>query len=710
MVRGQLLPDRVVDVVDGRIVGIAPSEAPHPRSPALRVIDGEEGFLIPGLWDMHGHPLPTGDRRPEAWWEPDPETSFALLVANGVTGVRDMWGSLEIAARIERERRTRNRNWPRLLSPGAIVDGPIPYYPGLVAVGSADEARAVVDSLRAGGADFVKVYSSLPEDLFLDIVERSREVGLDVAGHVPAAVRARTASEAGMRSFEHLYSVLEGCSTDEDRLLADNVAFLDARVAGRSSTRDDRAWFERLLETQDDARCRLLLRGFARRSTWQVPTLVALSGVFRLRDPEAAADPRLAYVDPRVRAFWGLASYDETRSFGDTDWVLRQRRFERLKAVVRMMAEEGTPLLAGSDFHPTVAFTYPGFSLHDELEQLVDAGLSELDALRTATLNPARYFGATDSLGSVQPGKLADLVLLGANPLADIRNTRSIRAVSLAGRWLPGDSLEALLAGVAARNREPEPVDLPALPPGADRTVELAGIRGGIRLVFLLDPEVVADDLPGFLQPIRAVALAGSSAAADAFLVTNPQFRDWFVSGLELLLADSVRIDGGRPRRSAEAQWWIATATDSAFGPSDLPGYAPTDEFATRILLASWGAGTGDGARLSGREFDSGTWSFSLEDLSLRLDLVCTPGGARSRVDFIDPPTRVSWQGDPTPEWYLVSSRAGELGRDCDLRVSAEGLHPLATGLKRAPLLRGPGLGARIVEFGRARTALYRVD
>jgi hypothetical protein len=229
--------------------------------------------------------------------------------------------------------------------------------------------------------------------------------------------------------------------------------------------------------------------------------------------------------------------------------------------------------------------------------------------------------------------------------------------------------------------------------------------------VFLLDPELVSGSLPSFLQPLRAVALAGSSPAADAFLAANPQYRDWIVSGLELLLADSVSVDGGRSRRSADARWWIATSADSDVVLPGIPSSAADSaDLSTRILLAGWGAGSGHDARLDGRQFGSGTWSFTLEDLSLRLDLVCTPGGARSRVDFIEPPTRVSWEGSRAPEWYIVSSRAGELGRDCDLRVSAEGLHPLATALKRAPLFRGPGLGARIVEFGRARSALYRVD
>jgi imidazolonepropionase-like amidohydrolase len=711
VVRGELHAGRTVTVENGWIRSIGADGASSPFPPDRRVIDGAGGYLVPGLWDMHAHPLPTTGEG-GGWWEPDPETSFALLVANGVTGVRDMWGSLEVAAPLARERRSRDRRWPRVLTPGGIIDGPVPYYPSLIAVGSSDEARSAVDSLSAGGADFIKVYSSLPEDLFLVIVERARSVGLDVAGHVPAAVPARTASEAGMKSFEHLYGVLEGCSSIEGRLLADNVAFLDARAAGRNSTRDDRLWFERLLGTQDDEKCRALLLEVSDRQTWQVPTLAALAGVFRLRDPGAAEDRRLAYVDPRARAFWGLASYDETRSFGDTDWELRQRRFDRVRQVVRMMVEAGVPILAGSDFHPTVAFTFPGFSLHDELELLVEAGLSSLQALQASTIEPARFLGATDSLGTVEPGRIADLVLLGGNPLQDIRNTRDVRGVALAGRWLPRDSLDALLASVEEGYRDAEPPTLPELPAGADRTLDMQSVRGGIRLVFLLDPGVVEASLPGFLDPLEAVELAGRSPAVDAFLAVNSQYRSWYVSGLEFLLADSASVDGGTPRRSAEVRWWLETSSgsDGTTGPGPIAELSSAESSPPRILLASWGPASRDHARIDGREFDSGTWSFRLDDLSVRIDLVCTPGGARSRFPTDQSTSRIAWEGDRTPEWFEISSRTGELGRDCDLRMSAEGLHPLATGLKRAPLLRGPEVGARLIESGRARSALYRVD
>jgi imidazolonepropionase-like amidohydrolase len=702
---GETRPNLDVTVVNGRITRVAPGRAYGRPPDGVREIDGAGGFLIPGLWDMHGHVLPASGARAGAWWEPDPEVAFRLLVAHGVTGVRDMWGSLEAAARLARERRARNRPWPRVLTPGGILDGPVPYHPDLIPVGSPDEARAAVDSLAAGGADFIKVYTSLPPDLLGVVVARARQRGLAVAGHVPAAVPAAEAARAGMRSFEHLYGVLEGCSSEEPDLLAQNVAFLDARASGRNTTRGDRSWFRELLGTQDEAPCDALLRLLARESTWQVPTLAALDGVFRLRDPHAADDPRLAWVNPKAREFWGPSSYDETRNFADADWELRRRRLDRVRTIVGRMAELGVPLLAGSDFHPTIAFTFPGASLHDELGLLVDAGLSPLQALRAATSEPARFLGAQDSLGAVEPGRLADLVLLDADPLADIRNTRRIRGVVLGGRWLPRDTLDAWLADVAAAYREPEPAPLAPFPPGAGGRVDVDGIRAGLRLAFLLEPGLVDRRIPEFLVPIRAVDLAGTSPGVDALLRANPQYRDWRVSGLEIVMADRVRSDGGRRDRGATARWWLEARPD--LDARRLPG---PEDASTRVLLGEWGAATDHEARVDGREFRSGTWSFRIEDLSLRLDFVCAPGGARAPFHGSGPGGAVYWSGTRTPDRYAVERSAGRAARECDLRVSADGLHPLATALERAPVLRGPAFGARLLEGGRVAAALYRVD
>lgn len=696
---GEVVPDRTVTVVGDRIASIT--------GPALVLagslqVDGSGRFLIPGLWDMHGHALATSDEHAGEWWEPSYRTAFPLLVANGVTGVRDMWGTLGLAARVRRERARTDAPWPRLFTPGAIIDGPRPYFPGLVSVASATDARRAVDSLAAAGADFVKVYSALPGDLLRAVARHAAARGLPVAGHVPMAVRAVEAARAGMRSFEHLYGVLEGCSSEESSLLDDNIRFLDARATGRATTEGDRAYFQRLLATQDDARCRVLLQALAAHGVWQVPTLTAHRGVFRLRDPRAGEDPRLAYVHPLAQAHWQPASYDETRAFGADDWDLRRRRWERMLEVVRMMRDEGVPLLAGSDFHPTIAFTFPGFGLHEELELMVEAGLTPLEALQTATWNAAAFLEATDNLGSVEPGKLADLVLLEENPLVEIRATRSIHGVVMGGRWLDRDVLDDRLRAVADEY-EPGPLRLADLPPGAAREDTLGGERVGLRLLFLVDPDRVRGRVPGFLEPFRATDLAGTDASAEAFLTANPRYRDWVVTGLDVWLG-TVAVEG-RPGGRAEARWW-AEARGAGFPPPDpLPA-----DVETRAELSSWEGSGAAGSRVTVREETDGGWAFRIDALAIDLRLRCVPGGARAPIvtpasDFV-----LVWQGGRNPDRYTVRTFAGELVRDCQLALSVEGLHPLSLALKEAPLVQGFVLGARLVEGGRERRGLYRVD
>ncbi|MDP2469613.1 MAG: amidohydrolase family protein [Candidatus Palauibacterales bacterium] len=698
---GRIEPGRFVTIQGDRIVRVAGT---RPITAGAREIDGRGRYLIPGLWDMHGHALPTGLEAGGEWWEPDYRTAFALLVANGVTGVRDMWGSLEVAARIRRERARTGAVWPRVLTAGGIIDGPEPFHPGLISLTSTAEARRAVDSLVAGGADFIKVYSSLPFDLYREVVRRATALGVPVAGHVPSAVRAADAALAGQRSFEHMYGVLEGCSDEEAALIADNIAFLDERAADRSDPDADRAYFDRLLDTQSDRDCDDLLRLLAERNVWQVPTLAAHRGVFRLRDPQAADDPRLAYIDPIARSLWQPGSYDETRTFAAVDWELRERRWKRMLAIVRRMNELGVPILAGSDFHPTLAFTFPGFGLHDELELLVEAGLSSAEALRTATLNPALYLQATDSLGTIAPGMLADLVLLDRNPLDDIRNTRSIRAVCVRGEWLNRDTLNEMLAEVADHYRTAAQGPSAPLPDGAERQVEIDGPSTGLRFMFLVDPETIAGLVPPFLEPLTAADLSTLDASAEAFLTANPQYRGWVLAGLDIATADSVWIDGEGPRHGAEASWWIETR-----GRAHVPSSLPAD-IETRTEIAGWSASRSPGTRVSARRFGSGTWTFGIESVTMRVDAVCAPGGARAPVGGPGPEPVLVWQGGEVPDRYTVRIPGIELARDCDLRMSADGLHPLAVALRATPLVQGAVLGARLVEGQGERRGIYRVD
>ncbi|MGD8494921.1 MAG: amidohydrolase family protein [Gemmatimonadales bacterium] len=699
---GRLLPGRTVLVVGDRIEAVLEDQTGAGDSPAAPEaaragirIDGRGRFLVPGLWDMHTHVLPTSTAAPGQWWEPDPTSAAKLLLANGVTGVRDMWGSLEAARRW----RAAGGPRPRLLSPGGIIDGPVPWFPGLMAATSATEARHLVDSLAVGGADFIKVYNTLPLELLAVVVEQARRHGLRVVGHVPNVVRARDAARAGMAGFEHLHGILEGCSRDEAWLVRDNVAYLEARAAGRNAPTDNRDYLERLLDTQDDERCDALIRRLAELGVAQTPTLVAHLGPLRLQDPDAADDPRLAYVPDAAARAWQPSTYEATRGYGATDWRLAERRLARMEQIVGRMQEAGLLLLAGSDVHPTLAFTFPGFSLQEELTLLVESGLTPLEALRTATLNPATFLGHADDMGAIAAGYAADLVLLEADPLEDIGNTSRIAGVVRAGTWLPRDTLDAWTREVAAAYRGAGEPRLAPLPPGAVRVVESGERRAEFRYVFLLDPKHVEGDLPTFIDLRTARETAAVDPALQSFLTANPQFDDWAVASLEIGSYDGVRVDGGDGRRTSMARWWV-----EAHDPGVL-GDVTSSTTPTLVELGRWSAYGSAATRVWVRGYGSGTWAFHLEALELGIDVVCRPGGARWHESTGH--EVLIWPGERIPDRYIRQVEAGEVGRDCETRLSAAGLAPLAAALREAPFIAGTRLGARLIEGGEWRRGIY---
>lgn len=456
---GSIEENRSLVIRDGRIAVVGDTSVVTAPADA-DVVDGAGKYLIPGLWDMHTHLLWSTDASEHQWtdmpkdldgwtlWERYYGPTLDLLVANGVTGVREMWGDLELARRVRQQAAAGERLAPRIVMAGHVIDGHPALWPGIVMVSTPSEAREAVDSLTAASAAFIKVRNRVGLDEYQAIIERAEEGGLPVAGHVPWLVRASEASDAGQRSIEHLTGVVEGCSTDQDVLIDMNRQILEAlaeRKGAAADSLEDR-FFDRMLSTQDNSRCRSLLRHLARNETWQVPTLVLKRGVVRFLDgPGIVDEALLKYVHPDWRVTW----VPENSPYGEkteTGYRHRLRIHERKAEITGMAAEEGVPLMAGTD--TPNAFAFPGFSLHEELELMVEAGLSPLEALQSATIYPARFFNATDTLGSVEEGKLADLVLLDANPLEDIGHTRSIAAVVLDGQLLRRDELDALLKSV----------------------------------------------------------------------------------------------------------------------------------------------------------------------------------------------------------------------------------------------------------------------
>lgn len=429
--------DYTVVVRDGKIASVA--QRAETESGA-RVIDATGKYLIPGLWDMHVHITA-------------PEIVFPLLLANGITGVREMYSGFSLAT---------IRQWkllpdaPRMYTPG-FIDGPLmtEKLTDAIAVSSPEQARAAVRFLKAEGADFLKVYNSVPRDAFLALADEARSAGIPIAGHVPEEVSPIEASDQGMRSEEHLNNLLLGASTRETELRAERVATMYSRqITGEQKLRL-LAWplLAGLVDTYDEEKAAAMFRVFVKNETRQTPTLSILWGFAHELDAEFVNDSRILYVPKTWSVNWNPRVIFYLRDQSPAEYeVLHQRMrmlLTRYRKLVGDMNRAGVELLAGTDMNPFNP-VLPGWGLHQELMLLQESGLTPMEALQTATRNPARYFGILNDTGTIEVGKSADLVLLDSDPLADIQNTQKIAAVMSRGRYYLRQDLDAMLERTAA--------------------------------------------------------------------------------------------------------------------------------------------------------------------------------------------------------------------------------------------------------------------
>jgi len=431
-----------------------------------RQIKAEGKFLIPGLWDMHTHL----------------EKEFLpQFVAHGVTGVRHMFSRPGVPGFPSPPVRdwTKEIDAGRMIGPRIVattrmldgLNGPAPVIPGsALAVRTPEEAREGVARMRKDGEDFIKVYPFLKPDVYFAILEEAARGPnkIPVSGHVPHAVRAADASDRGQKSMEHLYGVLFSCSKDEDKLRKELIALMDAGAMVKDTLDAAAAWRLQVkaLDSYDDAKADALFAKFVKNGTWQVPTLVTRRVWASLDDPKFTDDPRKKTLLPRMRFAW-MATQNETtlkvRIFGAEVkvkqvekkfpilgiWLgegdVEQQRilYEGHLKLVKAMNKAGVKILAGTD--TPVPYCFPGSGVHDELELLVKAGLTPAEALQTATRNPAEYLDRLKDLGTIERGKLADMVLLDANPLDDIRNVRKVHAVVQGGRLIEKAALARMI-------------------------------------------------------------------------------------------------------------------------------------------------------------------------------------------------------------------------------------------------------------------------
>jgi Amidohydrolase family len=422
--------DMTVVVTDDRISAIGKmGRVRVPRG--ARVVDATGQFLISGLWDMHAHFTET-------------ERTFPMFIANGVVGVRNTGGNAEDLSRWRKEVANGKLVGPRIIFCGPIVDGRDPAAHGpVISVGSPAEGRQAVQKLKQHNADFIKVYDQLSRDSYFAILDEANKLMLPVVGHVPVSITTVEASDAGQKSIEHLGSILEGSSTAETELrnwkqpqVKDNdYSVIPRNIAARGS---------RMLETYSERKASQIFNHLVKNQTWQVPTLVTKRSLALIDDLILANDERLKYIPESVQRRWDPRENFLLR-YRTPEYIdYNKRLFRKEMQLVGAMHRAGVPFLTGTDL--SIPYIFPGFSVHDELALLVEAGFTPLQALQAATRNPAIFLGELSSHGTVESGKLANLVLLEANPLEDIRNTQRINAVFLRGRYFSKQELQQMLS------------------------------------------------------------------------------------------------------------------------------------------------------------------------------------------------------------------------------------------------------------------------
>jgi len=442
-------PDHTVLIRGDRIVAVEPaSQAQIP--PRTRVIDARGKYLIPGLWDMHTHV--------------EAEGFLLLYVGHGVTGVRHMYSGSPLqppVARWGQEAAAGQRIGPRIIATTKVIDGlngdkPTVAQSTIVAT-TPEQGRAAVRQVRANGDAFVKVYPFLlPEvyDAILDEAQRGPHP-LPVVGHVPHLVGAAAASDKGQKSLEHAHGIFLACSKDEAKLRKEIAAMVRAGALADDTLNATSGWrFEvKALDSYDPNKAAALFRKFVANGTWVVPTLVCRRNWASLHDEHFLNDPRKAYLPLTVRTTWFhtvKAGRIRFPLFGNIELTPQDiENMKRLYAghlrLVRTLHQAGVKMMAGTD--SPVPYCFPGSGLLDELELLVQAGLSPREALAMATIRPAEFLDRLADFGSIARGKYADLVLLAANPLTDIRNIRKIEGVFVAGRYYDRDTVRTLATG-----------------------------------------------------------------------------------------------------------------------------------------------------------------------------------------------------------------------------------------------------------------------
>ena len=421
--------NQTVSIENGVIQSIGSAKLDMDNS---QIIDGEGKYLIPGLWDAHVHLtfIP----------EIDHETHFKLYLKNGVTSIRDTGAILSKLQPSLNFIEENPNTTPRLFYAGPLIDGADRVYKGMepgfpnlsIGIDETTNIPEVVDGLLKEGVTFLKSYEMLTRETYLELLKVASQNGLRVTGHVPLSIDLEEAIEAGLGGMQHVRNMDLACAKDADNLLNDRQVSLEneASIAGsalRTHIHSSQRYYA--IDNTDDERCLRIIMKLSEYGVFQTPTLTINT-----------FDSRRFYADPKWRE-----TYQELPEAAEKDWMQGSLKLANIDvtenakkfdawslSLVNKMHQEGVKIIAGTD--TPIGYLTPGYSLHKELELLSEAGLSNMDVLRSATITPAEFFGMESQMGTIEVGKLADLVILDKNPLTSISNTQSIHRVIVKGQ------------------------------------------------------------------------------------------------------------------------------------------------------------------------------------------------------------------------------------------------------------------------------------
>jgi imidazolonepropionase-like amidohydrolase len=415
---GNVLTHQWIGIDSNRITKIYDKKVNY--STSTKIIKGDSKFLIPGLWDMHAH----------YHWNYDWSAPF--WIANGVIGLRDMTGDISNVLMIRKMMHEGTFFGPDIISSDGLINGHFDYNPPKYLVEDSITAIETVNKQKADGVDFMKIYSHLNREAYFAIAKQAKKVDLDFAGHLPESISVFEAITAGQKSLEHNLGILEATANSSDT----NYSYFLNLKGKVPNWRID--MYDFLIKNHSKILLDSMITQLANSNTWLCPTMVALNGIAFKKENPFNNDIRNKYIPQDM--------YEQfiNMSNKDTAWSLALRRkYEFDKNLFKRMIDGGVRFLAGSDF--PCKQVYPGFSLHEELKILYDLGFSPLQALQTATLNPAIFLDKLDKYGTIDNDKIASILILNSNPLDNIENTKDIEAVFLKGKYFSRSDLDSLL-------------------------------------------------------------------------------------------------------------------------------------------------------------------------------------------------------------------------------------------------------------------------